>query len=47
MQADRSPEDAKARAALQALVNKFGSVLEAVAFAVDSGSSAADDIRVL
>ncbi len=43
MQADRSPEDAKARAVLQALVNKFGSVSEAVAFAVDSGSSAADD----
>jgi hypothetical protein len=47
MQADHGPEDARARTALQALVGKFGSVAEAVTFAVGSGSSVINDIRVL
>jgi hypothetical protein len=47
MKSDCSPEDVKARLALQALITKFGSVAEAFTYAVDSGSSVADDIKVL
>jgi hypothetical protein len=47
MQAASGPEDSKAKAALKLLVDKFGSVAEAVEFAVDSGNSASDDVRAI
>jgi hypothetical protein len=47
MKTDKSPEDAKAKLALQELVRKFGSVSEAVTVALNAGDSAAYDIQEL
>ncbi len=44
MQTGHGPEDVKARAALQALVRKFGLVAEAVTFALDVGGLVNEDI---